>query len=136
MKKSGQGLTRAPTGDPESYPSSNINRQSLAPIRTFIRIPSLYVQQPLQWFQYRTILEVEMPVSFSVKNVPDEVAARLRLRAKRHHRSIQGELLAILEETATSRRLTTEDAARKLRALSLRTPANSGRMLRQDRDAR
>jgi len=77
-----------------------------------------------------------MPVSLSVKNVPDEVAARLRLRAKRHHRSIQGELLAILEETTESRRLTADAAAGKLRALGLKTPAESGRLLRQDRDAR
>jgi len=76
-----------------------------------------------------------MPVSLSVKNVPDEIAARLRLRAKRHHRSIQGELLAILEDAGESRRFTAEDASKKLRALGLRTPAESARMLRQDRDA-
>lgn len=39
-----------------------------------------------------------MPVSLSIKNVPDELAERLRARAKRNHRSLQGELLALLEE--------------------------------------
>ena len=39
-----------------------------------------------------------MPVSLSIKNVPDELAEGLRARAARHHRSIQGELMAILEE--------------------------------------
>jgi hypothetical protein len=43
-----------------------------------------------------------MPVSFSVKNVPDRVAAALRARAKRNHRSLQGELLAVLEGAALS----------------------------------
>ena len=41
-----------------------------------------------------------MPVSFSVKNVPDRVAKSLRARAKRNHRSLQGELLALLEAAA------------------------------------
>ena len=43
-----------------------------------------------------------MPVSFSVKNVPDDTAEALRLRAKRNHRSLQGELLAILEAATDS----------------------------------
>jgi hypothetical protein len=41
-----------------------------------------------------------MPVSFSVKNVPDRVAKALRTRARRNHRSLQGELLAVLEAAA------------------------------------
>ena len=32
----------------------------------------------------------------SIKNVPDEVLDKLRERAARHHRSIQGELMALL----------------------------------------
>ena len=38
-----------------------------------------------------------MPISLSIKNVPDALAARLRERAERNHRSLQGELMAILE---------------------------------------
>ena len=38
-----------------------------------------------------------MPVNLSVKNVPDDLAAKLRERAERNHRSLQGELMAILE---------------------------------------
>lgn len=41
-----------------------------------------------------------MAVSFSIKNVPDEVAEALRVRAKRNHRSLQGELMAVLEAAA------------------------------------
>lgn len=36
--------------------------------------------------------------SFSIKDVPDHMAEQLRQRAARHHRSIQGELMAILQE--------------------------------------
>ena len=41
-----------------------------------------------------------MPVNLSIKNVPDALAARLRERAARNHRSLQGELMAILEGAA------------------------------------
>ncbi|MFN7752144.1 MAG: FitA-like ribbon-helix-helix domain-containing protein [Pseudomonadota bacterium] len=41
-----------------------------------------------------------MPVNLSVKNVPDALAQRLRERARRNRRSLQRELLAILEEAA------------------------------------
>jgi len=36
--------------------------------------------------------------NLSIKNVPEPMLAQLRARAKQHHRSLQGELLAILEE--------------------------------------
>jgi plasmid stability protein len=41
-----------------------------------------------------------MAVTLSVKNVPEDIARRLKQRAMRNHRSLQGELLAILEEAA------------------------------------
>ena len=43
-----------------------------------------------------------MPVTLTIKQVPDRVADKLRLRAAASHRSLQGELMAILEE-ATQR---------------------------------
>ena len=43
-----------------------------------------------------------MPVNLSVKNVPDELAELLRQRAARNHRSLQRELVSILE-TAVGR---------------------------------
>jgi plasmid stability protein len=42
-----------------------------------------------------------MPVNLSVKNVPEDLAAKLRGRAERNHRSLQGELMAILEAAAS-----------------------------------
>lgn len=38
-----------------------------------------------------------MPVNLSVKNVPDDLAERLRQRAAGNRRSLQRELLSILE---------------------------------------
>ena len=42
-----------------------------------------------------------MSVNLSVKSVPEALAAKLRERAERNHRSLQGELMAILEAAAT-----------------------------------
>jgi plasmid stability protein len=39
-----------------------------------------------------------MPVDLSIKRVPDKLAKRLRERAAHNHRSLQGELMAILHE--------------------------------------
>jgi plasmid stability protein len=43
-----------------------------------------------------------MSVNISIKSVPDELAQRLRERAARHHRSLQGELLAIIEQAVAT----------------------------------
>ena len=39
-----------------------------------------------------------MPVTLTIKEVPDRVADKLRARAAANHRSLQGELMVILEE--------------------------------------
>ena len=41
-----------------------------------------------------------MSVNLSIKGVPDDTAERLRQRAERNHRSLQGELMAIIEQAA------------------------------------
>jgi len=75
-------------------------------------------------------------INLSIKNVPEELVAKLRGRAKRNHRSLQGELLAILEEAVSPKRLTSEEAHRKLRELGLRTGPEAGAIVREDRDGR
>ncbi len=78
-----------------------------------------------------------MPVNLSIKNVPDETAEELRKRAARNHRSLQGELLAIIEEAAGRKSpLSPSDFLAGVRALGLRTPAESRSMVREDRDVR
>ena len=44
-----------------------------------------------------------MPVNLSVKNVPDALAERLRQRADRNRRSLQRELVSILEAAVDER---------------------------------
>ena len=77
-----------------------------------------------------------MPVTLSIKNVPDQLAEKLRWRAARRHRSLQGELLAILEETVSPRRVSPRDLLKLLKESGLRTPAEAAQMIRADRDAR
>ena len=77
-----------------------------------------------------------MPVSLSVKNVPEAVAKRLRQRARRNHRSLQGELLAILEQAATPDTPTLREVLEQAKKLGLETPDEAAAMIREDRDSR
>lgn len=79
-----------------------------------------------------------MSVNLSIKNVPEELAERLRRRAEGSHRSLQGELLTILTEAAgrVGRRLSLEEARERVVELGLRMPSESAAMVREDRDAR
>jgi len=78
-----------------------------------------------------------MPVNLSVKNAPDPLVRHLKERAKRNRRSLHGELLAILEEVVRQdERLAPADLLKEVRRLGLRTPGESARMIREDRDAR
>jgi plasmid stability protein len=76
-----------------------------------------------------------MTVTLSIKNVPDELARRLRERAARNHRSLQGELMAILESVETPRR-SVDDVARVVERLGIRTSADSASIVRADRNGR
>jgi len=41
-----------------------------------------------------------MGINLSIKDVPEDLAQRLRERAARNHRSLQGELMSIIEQAA------------------------------------
>jgi plasmid stability protein len=78
-----------------------------------------------------------MPINLSIKNAPDGVVKRLRQRAQRHHRSLQGELLAIIEEAVRPERdLSPAELLAAVRRLGLRTPADSAIIVRAARDRR
>lgn len=76
-----------------------------------------------------------MPINLSIENAPDDVVQRLRRRAERHHRSLQGELLAIIEDAvSTEQELTPAELLAEVRRLGLRTPGDSAAIVRADRD--
>lgn len=79
----------------------------------------------------------------SVKNVPKHELESIRARAKRNHRSLQGELRAIISEAAARRagrraqgEPTFDKTLAALKRIALRTPRESARMIREDRDGR
>lgn len=106
-----------------------------------------------------------MAVSLSIKNVPDALACAVRERAARNHRSLQGELMALLMSAAQSsaeaagqpsaayavearRRpaktagttapggLTLQQLWTRGKRRRLATPSESARFIREDRDRR
>lgn len=83
-----------------------------------------------QWIHNGTMAKT---VTLSVKNVPIAVARRLKERAARNNRSLQGELQSILEEAGHV--LTFDDLAALAKRLGIKgVDGESTRMIREDRD--
>jgi plasmid stability protein len=86
--------------------------------------------------------------NISIKNVPEPLLERLRARAARNHRSLQGELMAIIEaaENATAyaslptvglevrEPLTADQIWERARARGIESASESARLVREDRD--
>ena len=93
----------------------------------------------LFWFHIGTIIGKVSPmaVSLSIKNVSEELAAGLRARAARNHRSLQGELLAIIEQAvAPDHRVSTREILALVKRLKLSTGDEAEKIVRADRSAR
>jgi plasmid stability protein len=76
-----------------------------------------------------------MPVHLSIKNAPDKIVERLRARAAKNHRSLQGEMLAIIEEAVREpTTLTAREVLAEVRRLGLQTPAEAVEIIRAHRD--
>jgi antitoxin FitA len=76
-----------------------------------------------------------MPTNLSIKNAPDDVVTRLKERAAKNHRSLQGELLAIIEKAVREpARLTPREALAEVRRLGLQTPTEAAAIIRAGRD--
>jgi antitoxin FitA len=77
-----------------------------------------------------------MPVNLSIKNAPDQVVLRLRERARRHHRSLQSELLAIIGAAVKEDRPSSPAGVLgEIRRLGLRTPREAAELIRAGRDS-
>lgn len=74
-------------------------------------------------------------MNLSIKNVPDDVVRRLRRRAERNHRSLQGELSVIVEAAAREAQPVDVYAIlADVRKIGLKTPSESAAIIREDRD--
>ena len=92
--------------------------------------------------------------NLSIKNVPADIVGKLRKRATANHRSLQGELLALVSAAVTgSHNVVSEIESRRLRhghksiekiaadhLKRIKTPLTTGKrsvdLIRTDRDAR
>jgi antitoxin FitA len=73
----------------------------------------------------------------SIKNAPNDVVERLRKRAERNHRSLQGELLAIIEAAVREEQpATPREILDEVRRLGLETPSEAAAIVRADRGRR
>jgi plasmid stability protein len=48
-------------------------------------------------------------MNYTLKNIPDAIYEKIKARAHRHHRSINGEIIAILGEVVTPQRVSPEE---------------------------
>ncbi len=75
--------------------------------------------------------------TLTIENISDDLVKRLRERAESHRRSMQGELIAILEQNlGTSGKLSLSEFRKELDKLDFQTGDDSTRWIREDRDAR
>ena len=78
-----------------------------------------------------------MAVALSIKNVPDQIARALQKRAERNHRSLQGELMHILEQAVEERPFNARAFVKRLEKYNLpETENESTAWIRKDRDSR
>lgn len=75
-------------------------------------------------------------MNLSIKNVPEEMVEQLRSRARAKHRSLQGELMAMIEESLAPERSSVSDVGRQVAAMGYHTADEAVRMVREDRDNR
>ena len=78
-----------------------------------------------------------MPASLSIKNVPDDVVERLRARAARNRRSLQGELLDLVERAVDEvPTISARDVYERIRKMNLPAGESSADIIRELRDGR
>jgi plasmid stability protein len=78
-------------------------------------------------------LEVEMPTTLTLKNIPDAVYDRLKLSAEMHRRSMNSEAIVCLETVLLPAKVTTGE--RLARARELRRALPKGKFKARDIDA-
>ena len=80
-----------------------------------------------------------MPVNLSIKNAPDNLVELVKERAEKNHRSLRGELLAIIEDavrTSVRQPMTPHEIFEQGRKLGLSTASDSVEIVRKMRDER
>jgi plasmid stability protein len=60
-------------------------------------------------------------MNYTLKNIPDEIYEKIKLRAQRHRRSVNSEIISILGEAVTPRRLSVEEFLARADEIRART---------------
>ena len=60
-------------------------------------------------------------MNFTLKNIPDDIYEKIKARAERNQRSINGEIIAILGETVMARRKSAAELLARARELRSHT---------------
>ena len=84
-------------------------------------------------------MNLPMPVTLSIRNVPADLVALLEKRARRHGRSLQAELLALIEAAARYEArlpLGPSDLLVAAHAAGISTRGDSTTLIRRMRDER
>ncbi|MDX2000746.1 MAG: Arc family DNA-binding protein [Thermoanaerobaculia bacterium] len=68
-----------------------------------------------------------MPVTLTLKNLPDAVYEQLKLSAETHRRSMNSEAILCLEKILLPRRLSPEDRLARVRTLQMALPSREFR---------
>jgi plasmid stability protein len=78
-----------------------------------------------------------MPVNLLIEDAPDQIVSKLRARAARHQRSLQGEILAIIEAAMSENSpVGPAEVLSEVRRMGLNTPSESTELIRAARDGR
>ena len=77
-------------------------------------------------------LEIDMPTTLTLKNIPDFIYERLKLSAQAHRRSMNSEAIVCLEAVLLPARIT--PAERLARARELRAALPEGKFRERDID--
>jgi antitoxin FitA len=63
----------------------------------------------------------QMATNFTVKNIPEDVYEKLKARAERNHRSINGEIISVLAAATALKPASADEIIARARALRART---------------
>ena len=66
-----------------------------------------------------------MPANLTLKNIPDEIYANLKVAAETHRRSLNSEIIACLERVLMPRRIGAEERLERARQLREATRAGT-----------
>jgi plasmid stability protein len=75
-------------------------------------------------------------MNISIQNLSPDTLNRLRQRAKRNHRSLQGELMALIDQAVESepRKLSVDEISAKVSRLGIKRRNEAVKLIRSDRD--